>query len=232
MTDIQTWRRSAQLSRPRSNDVPEKPSLITDPTLSGDASLSTSPVDNARPRAKRSLASFSALLKTNRRVSSIRKPGWPSFDWSNLNDSDEVYEPDIDFILSAIQQFCLANPSQDLPAHYSGPLLHVLEAFRELKADNEGLKSRLEEQIRCHQVDLDRLHCVFTSLSKTKLSRLPHEAYARSLLEDTESLTQLPATKDDVYSKKEQAGHGDRFMEGEVEREGQRVVVFHRADRN
>lgn len=121
-------------------------------------------------------------------------------------------------MLSTLQHFCLANPSQDLPARYSGPLLHVLEAFRQLKADNESLKRGMEEQIRCHQVDLDRLHCVFISLWGKMLCRLPHEAHAKCFMEDTESLTQLPVTKDEVCYKKEQAGRGDRLEEGEVQR--------------
>lgn len=94
MADIQTWRRNTQLARSQPIGLQTEKSQLNEFALSDIASLSMSPFEHTklRPRPKRSLASFTSYLSTHR-TASTSKHEWPSFDWSNLNDKDEVYKP-------------------------------------------------------------------------------------------------------------------------------------------
>lgn len=76
---------------------------------------------------------------------------------------------------STLQQHLLTKPCDDLPASCNGPLLHLLEAFRQCKADKEDLERKLATEIECHQADLDELHRVVISSSMEKSDRLPDE---------------------------------------------------------
>lgn len=74
---------------------------------------------------------------------------------------------------STLQQHLLTKPCDDLPASCNGPLLHLLEAFRQCKADKEDLERKLATEIECHQADLDELHRVVMLRSMGKSDRLP-----------------------------------------------------------
>jgi len=94
MTDIQAGCGNAQAKRSDKScsiDVPTQ-DHVTDATLCDDSRCSPSPISHGRlrPRPKRSLASFTTYLNAHRPVPPTNKPEWPSFDWSNLNDRDQV----------------------------------------------------------------------------------------------------------------------------------------------
>lgn len=127
-----------------------------------------------------------------------------------------MYEQDTDFMLSAIQQQLLANLSQELPARYNGPLLHVLEDYRHLKAEKESLKTRLEEQIRYYHVYIDRLCLVFNLLSEEELSRRSGTVdldFASDIIGD---MIRQPATSDAIDRKNRLPRIERRLVEGKV----------------
>ena len=150
------------ISAPRLADVTDHDSPPDD------ASLSTSANESAqlRPRPRRSLASFASYLSTHR-VSSSSRPEWPSIDWSNLHDKDDVYRPDLNSMCNTVQQHVLNEPSSDLPAQYNSFVLHILEAYHILKNEKIDLETKLHAVEQCHQADIEEFRVITQSLLAT-----------------------------------------------------------------
>ena len=50
---------------------------------------------------------------------------------------------------TSITKQVLASPSSDLPAQYNTFLLHVIDAYHQLKADLQELRPELIEETEC-----------------------------------------------------------------------------------
>ena len=121
-----------------------------------------------RPRSRRSLASFASCLCTHCWTTpSSSRP--EAFDWSNLsslNDRDNVYNPDTEFMCTSITKKVLTNLSTDLPAQYNTFLLHLIDAYHQLKADLQELRPELIEETECKQMTVENLDAA-RALEKT-----------------------------------------------------------------
>jgi len=191
MTEIHAWRFNAQLARVRPADT-----LVNELPPQKATSLSTSPTENTiRPRPRRSLASFATYLNTHRTVSSGKEPEWPTIDWSNLAETDKVYEPDLELMCSTLHKHVLTNPSQKLPASYNSFLMHLLEDYQQLKIERKELEMKLEAEIECRLADTEKYHRVITLWpSHSAVGLSDNRAMGSTLLageEDIKSLTKL-----------------------------------------
>ena len=135
-----------------------------------------------RPQPRRSLASFASCLSTHCWTAPpSSRP--EAFDWSNLsslNDRDNVYNPDTEFMCTTITKQVLANPSTDLPAQYNTFLLHLIDAYHQLKADVQELRSELIEETECKQATVDDLDAA-RALDKAFMLQSPGQADLNTL---------------------------------------------------
>ncbi len=107
----------------------------------------------------------------------------------------------------AVKQHLLANPAADLPASFNGPVLHILEAYRQLETDHQDLNLKLEEETRCHQADLEKLRLLVMTLSREDSSRPLDEAKVQTNLEDIlNRLSKSPNNHDHHGSSKQHLG--------------------------
>lgn len=188
MAELQSWRCHTHTVR-ATEKLSIHHSRIADVTQSGTLDFTWQGADESkrRPRPTNSFASFASYLGTHQcNDSPSSTPEWPVIDWSNinsLNDKDGVYKPDTELMCTAITQQMLANPSVDLPAHYSTFVLHLIEAYRQSKADVEYLKLKLAEEIACNHTTSDESNGQISpwSLEKTQLLQNPEKAKRKTL---------------------------------------------------
>lgn len=156
---------------------------IADVAPFGDTSDLTpleAPESKLRPQPRSSLASFASCLSTHCWTAPpSSKP--EAFDWSNLSsDRDNVYNPDTEFMCTSITKQVLANPSTDLPAQYNTFLLHLIDAYHQLKADVQELRSELNEETQCKQATVDSSDAA-RALDKAHMSQSLGQADSNTL---------------------------------------------------
>jgi len=141
MADVNHWLQSRDSATQRFNANPVAASQA-------DAAEIHDPEHaKARPRPKSRLASY---LNTYRNA---EKTEPASFEWSSLPVRDGIYVPGPDHMSNTLLQQIMANPMHDLPAGYNNLVLHMIEDYRHLAAQNHEQCQRLQAEIESHLED-------------------------------------------------------------------------------
>ena len=95
-------------------------------------------------RVKRNIESIAAHLNVRQRAEIVnRETGARPLlhDWSADVLKSQNGHPDIIAMCNAVRQKLLIDPSQNLPASFNGPLLHIIEAYEDLLRDNTAKRA-------------------------------------------------------------------------------------------
>ncbi|KAI9825415.1 MAG: hypothetical protein M1832_001145 [Thelocarpon impressellum] len=149
MGDIQDWMRGVQAGRSTvpfhdaAVELPESdfPSHFTATALGATATRSR------RPPALR----FSSFLPSRRAGPSLKSPSLePEM---SVNRKDDVYNPDPDHMVNTLIAAVMSRPGKPLGPEYQSFLLHVFEAYRNLKTDLAKAQTQLQTERNAREMD-------------------------------------------------------------------------------
>ena len=148
MTDGSHWMRSVHISRPTS-PYPESPKTQGEPD--GDAARRPEIRPMSSYRSLRpSAVKLSSILPSRRTSPPLKSPRFEretSFEKAvSFKEKDEVYSPDPDQMVNTLTSVAMMAAGKPLPAEYNSFLLHVLEAYRNMKAALDVTRAELQSE--------------------------------------------------------------------------------------
>ncbi|KAI9849717.1 MAG: hypothetical protein M1837_002843 [Sclerophora amabilis] len=149
MADIPQWMRAV----PNTHSV--SPTTETqDGSRRSDSRTRSNPTQASSSKARRPpTLKLSSFLSSRRSSVSPKRTGFQQE--VAFPQRDDVYNPDPDQMADTLLTAAMARVGQPMPAEYTSLLLHVLEAYANLRKSEEEVKVKHREEYHYRQIDLE-----------------------------------------------------------------------------